>query len=409
MEKLKIQNLGKLPLGNTNIFVSLLPTGVKNILVKYSPEVLVSCIIPPKDFHIQYSSVKSYSSSKKHNLELASPALIMSCGYGDIPAARTHKAINSGYTLWALDTTRDDGIYVKPYKLANVWDQGKICFGDLTPNSLRQAFNYYWTSGFNDDIKIPHIFCLNKKHKYEFHSGCVCDESQKKHICDCSRKTFHNHYGCGCTTVAKSKNCKGSCKEKDCSCCKAIRTYQKKNKKNGMSDKKISKLAVIKLEHGKLYPGCNCSWRHKRHCSCAKTSCGCVCDCDCCNKHCEHGSCECKCCRNVCKCKCNCSKVEKLKQHLTTYHQTKLPLQKWKNRTAFFCGEKYWAAPEGAEGVLVSNDRRLLTAIPQQFWRRDRDGRPLVIALGHRQGIRGWEFRSGSYSFYLDHRNVVFK
>jgi len=406
-----IQNLGKLFIGNGKIFISLLPTSATTILVKYSPEVLVSCIVPPKNFEIKYSSTKNFI--KKCDLLLGTPTLIISCGYGDIPSVNNYQSINAGYTLWSLDTSRNNGVFVKPYKLANVWEKGKICFGDLTPTNLRQAFNYYWTSGFNDDIKLPHT-CLNKAHNYEWHSGCYCNGSEKKHKCSCSRKTFHSHHGCGCTTVEKSKKCRGTCKERfaetNCICCRAITKLQKKkSKKKQLSDKQLLKVSAIKLKEGEVYPGCHCSWRHKKSCSCFKGRCACFCKCKCCNNLCKHVSCECSCCKNTCACKCKCSKLEKIQQHLTTYHQKLLPKQSWKDRTAFFCGEKYWATPEGAEGVLICNKRKLLEAIPKKFWRRDRDGRPLIIASGNRKGLRGWEFCSGNYKFYLDHRNVVFR
>lgn len=409
MEKLEktIQNLGKLFIGTDKIFVSLLPTSATTVLVKYSPEILVSCIIPPKDFEIKYSSTKNFV--KKRDLLIGTPTLIMSCGYSDTPSVNNYDSINTGYTLWVLDTSRDSGVFVKPYKLANIYEEGTICFGDLIPTNLRQAFNYYWTSGFNDDIKLPHS-CLNRVHKYEWHSGCYCDGLKKSHICSCSRKTFHSHIGCGCTTIGESKRCKGQCKKIKCVCCKAIAKLQKKKlKKKKLSDKQLLKVASLKLDIGEVYPGCKCYWRHKRDCPCARNKCNCPCSCNCCNKLCKHDFCECSCCKNKCGCKCKCSKLEKIKQHLTTYHQRLLPKQRWKNLTAFFCGEKYWAAQEEAEAVLVCSTRKLLEAIPKKFWRRDRDGRPLIIALGNRRGLRGWEFRSGSYRFYLDHRSVVFK
>ena len=402
----------------TPVYISLIPTIANAVLVKYDPEIQVSCVIPPREYDVAYSA--KHERAKKKNIKVKAPSLIMSCGYSDIPTPQTYRQVASSYGLYVIDESRKKEIFAKPYLLANVWDKtGKICFGTLTPGSLRQAFNYYWTSGFNTDLmRSPHN-CDNQAHYYDYHMGCRCTK-QKSHNCDCGDELFHNHFGCGCNTVAKSKKCKGTCGEQEaaeqnkrCACCMAIKIVIKDALK---SNPKLSKSKIAGLAKNpslsdaivKVYPGCACGVRHKKSCSCRLGTCSCPCNCNCCLKKCGHQNCKCQCCKGLCSCPCRCSELQKLAQHLASYHDTLVKDQSWVNFTSTFCGTKYWAAPQGADGVLVTNNRQLLNAIPKEFWRKDRLGQPLIICLANRQKNE-WKLESGGFTFSLKEDYVITK
>jgi len=414
------QDLGEIKL-TTPVYVSLVPTIANAVLVKYDPDIQVSCVIPPREYEV--SCTAKIDRTKRKTITVKAPSLIMSCGYGDVPTPSSYKRVASGYGLYVIDESRKKQIFAKPYLLANVWDRGQICFGTLIPGSLRQAFNYYWTSGFNSDLlRSPHI-CANRSHYYDYHQGCRC-MMQKVHSCDCGEELFHNHFSCGCSTVAKSKKCRGTCgetepeaKNKACACCVAIRLVMKDAQK---ANPKISKIKLNILaknpsstgESVKVYPGCSCGVRHKKSCNCRKGFCNCPCSCNCCLKKCNHQVCRCECCKGTCLCPCRCTELQKLTIHLTNYHDTLLNDQNWTNYTATFCGTGYWAAPKGADGVLVCNNRQLLNEIPREFWKKDRLGQPLVICLANKDKGKDkdlWNFESGGYRFSLKENFVITK
>jgi len=413
-------DLGMLPLGNRQVFVSLIPSQAESVIVKYQPEVQVSCVIPPQDIVAMYGYGRG--ANRKKPLNITTPHLIMSCGYGDVPNPRTYMRVMRPYTFWAIDTSRNDEIWTKPYLFSNVWTNGKVCFGGLKPSSLRQAYNTFWSSGFNGELYreeqgIKHI-CSKKVHNYRHHRGHSCDPTKKQHSCACSKTTFHRHNrsdgqrgGCGCTSVTASKSCKGACQyaeETRCDCCNAIKARQQAALQADatLGTRKLAKLATT---DNLPYPGCGCTFRHKRGCGCGKNTCNCPCQCACCTATCNHGNCQCSCCKNECSCSCRCNIETIYQTHLETYHDVQIKNQKWVKRSQVFCGSRFWAAPQGADGVLLSNERLLLNAIPRKYWRKDQNGNALVIALANRRTDGAWEFESGGFTFQLSPQNVVSK
>lgn len=409
-------DLGVLDTKGEQVFVGLLPSGAKAVMVKYRPQIQVSCVMPPKDFSVSYGGRRS---RRKKSVELTTPTLLMSSTLHDMPNASNYNRIQGDYTLWAMDTTRNDAIWVKPYLLANVWERGSICFGALRPVSLRQAYNYYWASSFNADLfRVRKHVCTKKSHVYSWHVGCLCDGSQTAHKCDCPKITHHKHRGCGCTTVAASKSCRGKCADDprgrgaNCACCKAIKKVQEAANKVALATGKKKPLGVralnkLAVKDNESYPDCGCTWRHKRNCSCVTGSCDCECMCDCCQKKCSHPSCDCICCKNTCECPCRCSPADRFASHMKNYHTAIMPDQKWLPRTNLFCGEKYWAAPKGSTGLLVTDNRALLKQIPRQFWKKGKNGEAMLIALATKTS-EGWEFESG-YKFSLPDHSVLIK
>ena len=401
----KSPELGRLKLGRTKVIVSLLPSQTSSVMIKYQPQIQIACVIPPQTFEVAYSD--KVSARKK--LEIETPTLMMGCEYGDIPNMRNMKAMKT-YNLWTIDTTRKDKIYAKAYTFSNVWENGKVCFGGLKPSSLRQAYNQFWNSGFNHDLlrSETHI-CDNKRHDWIYHRGHKCDPTKKDHQCACPKVTFHKHRGCGCTTVVKSKKCKGGCGSQFsemCDCCVAInqRLEAAKQENLNISQKELNKL--ITMEGTDPYPGCGCTFRHKRGCRCAKNTCECTCYCACCTEACDHGECTCRCCKDTCNCRCNCTAAQRLDSHVKHYHDRILPKKRWSDRTNAFCGTKFWASPEGSTGILITNDRTLLNLIPRRYWRKDNNGHALVIASAHHKGDY-WLFKSGGFTFELDESYVL--
>lgn len=413
IEKDKV-DLGRLDLKGEQVFVGLLPSGADAVMVKYRPMLQISCVMPPKDFNVSFAAGRAYGRNRRKKIvELTTPTLLMSCGLYEAPNPNNFSRVQGEYSLWVLDTERKNAIYVKPYLLANVWERGSICFGSLRPISLRQAYNYYWASGFNNELyrNQKHI-CVKKSHKYNWHRGCLCDGSMRNHVCSCPRTTHHKHTACGCTTVGASKKCRGSCgRDPECVCCKAIKKVQKEAQTQAKDRKKkklgVRALAKLAIKDNEPYPDCGCGWRHKRGCACPKGACDCECKCGCCQKTCNHPVCDCACCKNECNCQCNCTSADKFMFHMANYHAMLMPKQRWRSRTEFFCGESYWASPKSSTGILISNSKRLLKQIPRQYWRKDQNGHALVVALATRTN-EGWEFESG-YHFSLNHSSVVIK
>jgi len=407
------EDLGLLSVGREKILVSLIPSQAESIVVKYQPDIQASCVIPPQVFDINYANTRS---AHKKIIKVTTPTMIMSCSYGGIPRSIAGRNSRYGFTLWAIDTERKSKVYAKPYLLANVYTNGNVCFGSLYPRSLRQAYNMFWSSNFNSDLyRMPH-HCGKKDHTLYYHTGCKCDPSKRKHTCSCLRVTFHRHFGCGCTTVASSKACKGSCLrnrdqqqamayQPDCDCCLAIVSVQDVAlaQDSTLSQRKLNKLVQVVDAN---YLGCGCSYRHKRGCLCGKNYCDCECFCDCCKKKCNHGVCVCPCCRNTCSCRCNCNASQRFEHHVTTYNSDLMPTQKWADRTDLFCGTKFWAAPKGSDGVLITNNKTILRKIPRKFWRKDSNGHALLIALATRTKP-DWEFESGNFKFRISNSNIV--
>jgi len=93
---------------------------------------------------------------------------------------------------------------------------------------------------------------------------------------------------------------------------------------------------------------------------------------------------------------------------IQNYTDKVLPEQSWRLATSVICGTKYWAAPRGANGVLLTANKALLSKVPKKFWRKDKNGDAFLVALANRSEDReSWIFESKGFSFVLKARNVV--
>jgi hypothetical protein len=93
---------------------------------------------------------------------------------------------------------------------------------------------------------------------------------------------------------------------------------------------------------------------------------------------------------------------DEIDEYIEKYHKL-LQKQAWQDMTEHVCSSKYWAAPHGAEAILISNREDLLRQIPEKYWRRrpaEWHNIPFVIALGNREEDH-WVFNSGTYTFKL--------
>lgn len=407
-----LEDLGRIKLRkDSRIYVCLLPSQANSVVVKYSPSIRISCVMPSFDLKASFQSRGKYSGKKVYkHITIQTPTLIMGLDYGQIPVNFLNTRETGPSYLHALDTSRiDKDIYIKPFKIANVHGDGKVCFGGLAPKNLLQGFSYFWSSGFNQDLSSGDLsehtkICEKVTHSNYEHKGCNCDGSLKAHTCRCSRKIFHQHRGCGCTAVMKSKACKGKCQDhiedKDrhraCVCCAALQEH-------------TAKVFFGKARKRDVVNACGCTWRHIRTCSCGYNDCDCVCSCDCCNERCKHPKkCSCYCCRGKCSCPCRCSQMTKFACFIRNYTEKVLPDETWNLSTDTVCGDKYWAAPKGADGVLLTANKSLLAKVPKNFWRKDKNGDAFLVALANRSEDKSaWNFESGGFKLCLKAANVV--
>lgn len=354
---------------------------------------------------VAYGGEKGTHALDADRATIQAPTLALSMVYEDVPSLRSMTRIPvKEVKIFAFNDRRKDGAYVKPFNFPNVWDHGAICFGDLSPQNLREAYNTFWASTFNDDLGLRAVdTCEGTQHDYpSTHQGCICTGEAVEHKCSCSTETFHRHYGCGCYTVKASKKCRGSCGFRSyCACCLAIKTRRAElwtTLGRDLTKREESRAAVI---DGEPYPGCYCTYRHKRGCPCGSYRCDCPCKCQCCTKTCSHDvSCLCWCCRGLCRCFCACCSMSDLLQRCLSSGGVR-ETDPWTNRADFFCGTKYLGSEGSVDAILISRSRDLLSRIPRQY-HRSFNGSACIVALGHRLNQDDlWHFDGGSFAFQL--------
>lgn len=392
------QNLGKIAL-STPIYANVLPAQYEAIIVNLE-SLQTSCILPPRTFEITYRTrpngyirnigrrrIREPLIPEFSTLRIEIPTLLFGHHSCEIP---DRFAPPYTWYVFALDSSEDNRILTTPYAFANVGVNGDICFGRVAvPKNFRQAYNSFFASSFNSDLvdyRKRHLAgkrvhnCKSTLHAYGGHTGCLCKKDIKHDCCVCPTTTFHRHYSCGCTTVLKSKKCKGQCGNFNdtCTCCVAIQKGDE---------------------------SCGCTMRHKRNCKTIKGGCDCRCQCQCCEKTCGHDSenCRCSCCTQVCHCYCDCTDTDLLKSYLENYSKVVLPLQQWQDKTHAICGPKHWSTTQKAEALLVTSNSALLSRIPRQFWKKCKlNDKPFVICVGSRVSENQWHFHSSKFEFLLD-------
>lgn len=147
-----------------------LPKIAKELLVTYTgSEIAVSAICPAQKQNINVAFIMHSGNTYPSQTEIEVPELCI-----------THLVAKDKYLL----NHHQNGLFSK-YVMANVYDYGVICFGDVihkVPHDLRQAWNYYWASAFNQENSDYDDYHRNncvgvKVHSYAGHKeldSCIC-------------------------------------------------------------------------------------------------------------------------------------------------------------------------------------------------------------------------------------------
>lgn len=208
--------------------IHYLPSEAGAAIVQYDPDFRISCLIPPTQRRIQVD-FKGRRVTRDHD----TPFLILShlsylrgmvepecvfrqvtdeilatvkhfpwcycsfCARADYRALRT---VNPFY-LFAVDTSTEQEILAQPYRINNVYFDGKCCFRKgnniyAEPRTLKQAHVRFWMDYFSDEFlpdngkkPITHS-CRNKSHLFNNHYDsldftCKCSCCLETCECEC--------------------------------------------------------------------------------------------------------------------------------------------------------------------------------------------------------------------------------
>lgn len=164
-------------------WIYLLPSEAINVIVKYHPKWLISCVIPETSRRITAKRV-DYRTDEAHEgkLDIKTPSIILTHSIAK-PWAKYSKTASSFldtdpyFSINRIDLKKRGGIHATPYRLSNVYSSGQICFGDTVfggvPKNLREANNLFWSTPFNEDncpfIENHPSLCKNKDHEFLDH------------------------------------------------------------------------------------------------------------------------------------------------------------------------------------------------------------------------------------------------
>lgn len=380
------------PQGN----VFLLPGEACGVIVQYEPDFRISCLIPPKSRQVVVdwggiettktvnspALILSHLIRKNTNRDQIAQitganvaALEMGCVCRQCEEAApllraaqhdpmcacelcARQQFRQGYLtqlyhLFAVDPEREDEVFAQPYRLTNVYEDGKMCFrkenSDLYyPQNARQAHSSFWMNKFDNDfnIPIPHQ-CNTKVHRFR-----TCRKIRyQKHECH-ENPHVHNH----------------TCEE---------------------------------LEDG--------SRINTGSCDCCQGTCYCSDECPCCRGTCDCAiryptECSCLCCLDQCNCQCSCNLAELFAEFVENYKPNP---EKWENYTAFICGSRFFAANERYTGVFVSQDEELMSIVPSEHWRSSsRYNKQFLLGVTKRLRTGAWQVNLGGLQFSLSPEQI---
>jgi hypothetical protein len=182
-------------------WVYLLPSDASNVIVKYSPKWIISCVLPKSKKKITacYRSYDDYADPlvTTRELEIETPDLIWSHSIRK-PWDNFYK-IEPYFSLSAINLSQSDGLYAVPYRLSNVYSSGTVCFGGSPSEitNLRQANNYFWSSPFNEDncpyLSVHRKTCEDRVHEWFDHYD---EDENEEGSCGC--ECCINICGCKC-------------------------------------------------------------------------------------------------------------------------------------------------------------------------------------------------------------------
>lgn len=148
MESNQLHDLGMLSTDN-KIFISLLPKSSKAVVVNYTSGIRISCVIPPQKLKVRVSG--DYGDPIR-KCKIETPTILASIKYQDIPVYGNVEV--ESVSLFVIKTEIEDQIWLTPYLFANVYGDGRICWGTLDiPWDLKSACNTFWSSNFNEDLE----------------------------------------------------------------------------------------------------------------------------------------------------------------------------------------------------------------------------------------------------------------
>ena len=215
-------------------WIYLLPTKTQMVIFKYHPKWLISCVLPAETKTLRFNKY-DYEKDETvgRDLTLQFPSFLLSHSIRKPWVKPTNNEVDFPYfQLHAIDLNCKDAIKALPYRIANIYSSGTICFGEVAldeaPANARQANNYFWGTPFNDDGSIfydQHArICGNRHHEYYEHiwpedlHGC---ENKKKHTKQCipSLKFIAKACNCPCECECCQKSCSCAC---GCECCLGV-------------------------------------------------------------------------------------------------------------------------------------------------------------------------------------------
>jgi len=176
-------------------WIYLLPSEAINVIVRYYPKWLISCVLPETTRDI-FARRVDYRTDEVHegSLKIKTPSLLLSHSIKKpwVPKSKTEEY----FSIHRIDLDKSEGIYANPYRLANVYSSGKICYGFELPSNLRRANNLFWSSPFNED-NCPYVDkhlneCTNKDHEYKNYNH------KPNKLSECACECCINTCGCQC-------------------------------------------------------------------------------------------------------------------------------------------------------------------------------------------------------------------
>lgn len=326
------------------------------------------------------------------------------------------------FYLFGVDTTRQDKLIAQPYRISNIYNDGRICFRKKEdykvriPLSLREASATFWGTAFDPDFiqaqgSVPHQ-CLHRQHVFP---------REHRHLC---KDRGHPHEHLGCAPLKRD----GLVKEIQASTTRRVALDQEVHalsvKKLDLINKKDRilkhrKLEFISWDSTPAVPttpvkkqkttivitpeqqaevdalvkeidalvkeitaksteklqldikSTELSQTYHRlisDCHCCQNRCLCASKCPCCRGDvCEcFINCKCRCCQLLCGCGCTCNLADQFAEFVAAYQPSK---DRWEDFTLYFCGNDFYATPNKVTAAFVGFQRDLGNKIPTETYR----------------------------------------
>ena len=303
-------------------FVTYVPKETESVLVTYSDkadgrgsgrgpvgEIRVSAFTAPgeqKASFTQRGNVIEFTMQR--------PKLMLTQKFS---ASRTLRMSGSSYSetkiMEVVEANRR--IMVRPYRPANVYDDGKICTGSGNdrPKSLRSSWNLFWGAPFNADLlgRSPDLCDHTCPHIQHRSRGCGGPNRRHRH-----RLTAV----CGC--VNERPNSPNSQHPTLCNNCGGVLRSLLHEKQKNMQE--VDPCSALSSDQ-------------------------------CC-------SCQCACCTQRCSCRCSCDQLPKYADAIKNY-STQRVAEDW---TRSLTQPKFFSATGEYDGVFVSSKKPMLELVDEE-------------------------------------------